>query len=314
LKGFIMTESDNSDLPDQTKEGLWLLQHPVLPLFRMVQFLFLTGQFDRVEQIVEQFIEPIETSIAKYDDPAALLTPYLPVMEGIETLKKKEGQAIPFIVDEQNNPVNRFTAMESWVGQQILTMELEKINSLLCGPCNCVLCCVGPDYGTTPDAAHQMEQEFFEIPLTGEEAALFDLPRIDNEQTRSVTANTEPPLQSAGRPFYEQGGPAIYNWQNGWTMILPRKSRCPQLEGRKHTCRIYPQRPAVCRRPQIFPYLIEKSDAAPGDNHGAADVVHVARNKLLAVWDCPYVREFKQEIAAYAEACRLEPVFMENKA
>jgi len=306
-----MSENNNTIHQDQTKEGLRLLQHPILPLFRMVQFLFLTGPFDRVEQIVEQFIEPIETNTARYDDPAALLKPYLPVMEGIETLKIKEGQAVPFIVDEQNKPVNRFTAIESWVGQQILIRELEKINSLLCGPCECVLCCVGPDYGA-PDAGREMEQEFFEIPLTEEETALFDLPRRDDDQTRSVTANTEPPLQSAGRPFYEQG-PAIYNWQNGWTIILPRKSRCPQLDGQKHTCRIYRQRPAVCRRPQIFPYLIEKSVDAASANKGVADAVHVARNKLLAVWDCPYVREFKQEIAAYAEACRLEPVFMENK-
>jgi Fe-S-cluster containining protein len=307
-----MSENNNSSHQDQTREGLWLLKHPVLPLFRMVQFLFLTGPFDRVEQIVEQFIEPIETNTARYDDPIEFLKPYLPLMEGIETLKKQEGQAIPLIVDEQDKPINRFTAVESWVGQQILTMELEKINSLLCGPCDCVLCCVGPDYGTTLDAGPQMEQEFFEIPLTEEEATLFDLPRIDNDRTRSVTANTEPPLQSAGGPFYEQG-PAIYNWQNGWTMILPRTSRCPQLDGKKHTCRIYPQRPAVCRRPQIFPYLIEKSVAAASGDHGAANGVHVARNKLLAVWDCPYVREFKQEIAAYAEACKLEPVFMENK-
>jgi Fe-S-cluster containining protein len=307
-----MSDNNNTLLQDQTKEGLWFLQHPVLPLFRMVQFLFLTGPFDRVEQIVEQFIEPIETNTARYDDPAALLNPYLSVMAGIETLKEKEGQAIPLIVDEQDKPVNRFTAMESWVGQQILTMELEKINSLLCGPCGCVLCCVGPDYGTAADSGRQMEQEFFEIPLTEEETALFDLPRRDDDQTRSMTANTEPPLQSAGRPFYEQGT-AIYNWQNGWTMILPRKSRCPQLDGQKQTCRIYRRRPAVCRRPQIFPYLLEKNSAGTGGSHGGANGVQVARNKLLAIWDCPYVREFKQEIAAYAEACRLEPVFMENK-
>jgi len=306
-----MSENNNTIQSDQTKEGLRLLKHPVLPLFRMVQFLFLTGTFDRVEEIVEQLVEPIETNAATYDDPVAFLTPFLPVMEGIETLKKEEGQAIPLIVDEHDKPVNRFTAIESWMGQQILTMELEKINSLLCGPCDCVLCCVGPDYETASGAGRQMEQEFFEIPLIEAETALFELPRLDNEQTRSVTANSEPPLQSADRPFYEQG-PAIYNWQNGWTMILPRKSRCPQLDGQKHTCRIYQQRPAVCRRPQIFPYLLEKSNADANGNQANA-AVHVARNKLLAVWDCPYVREFKQEIAAYAEACRLEPVFMENK-
>ena len=191
-------------------------------------------------------------------------------------------------------------------------MELEKINSLLCGPCMCVLCCVGPDYGVAADAGRVMRQDFFEIPLTAKETALFELPKMDNEGTRARTSNTEPPLQVNGRPFYEQG-PAIYNWQNGWSMVLPPHSVCPKLDGQRRCCCIYPQRPRVCRRPQLFPYLIQKSAARSNGNTRGPAFVYITRHKLLAVWDCPFVRNFKKEIAAYAAACKLEPVFMENK-
>jgi Fe-S-cluster containining protein len=313
LKGRMTSNQGQMTKDDQTREGLRLLHHPVLPLFRIVQFIYLTGPFDRVEQVIAQFTEPVETKTATYEDPAAILAPYLPIMKGIEPLKNTEGHAVPLIVDEQDKPVNRFSAMESWIGQQILEMELEKINSLLCGPNACVLCCVGPDYGLAGDAGRQMTQDFFEIPLAAEETALFELPKRESAETRGRTANMEPVLQVDGRPFYEQG-PAIYHWRNGWTMILPARWACPQLDDQRRTCRIYPRRPAVCRRPQIFAYLIEKSAAQGRDNRPQEpDPVYVTRHKLLAVWDCPYVRGFKEEIAAYAAACGLEPVFMENK-
>ena len=307
-----MIENNIPTRNDPTRQGLWLLQHPVLPLFRMVQFIYLSGPFGRVEQVLAQFTEPVETKTARYEDPASILAPYLPLMKEIESLKNTESQAMPLIVDEQNETVNRFTAMESWIGQKILELELERINSLLCGPCSCVLCCVGPDFGLAADVDRVMTQDFFEIPLTAEETALFNLPKLESDETRGRTANTEPPLQVNGRPFYEQG-PAIYYWQNGWTMILPTRSHCPQLDGQRQLCRIYPRRPGVCRRPQIFPYLIEKNTAHTADMRKELVSVYVTRHKLLAVWDCPYVRKFKEQIAAFAAVCRLEPVFMENK-
>jgi hypothetical protein len=39
----------------------------------------------------------------------------------------------------------------------------------------------------------------------------------------------------------------------------------------------------------------------------------IVRKKLLAVWDCPYVKQFQDEISRYAEICELEPLFKENK-
>jgi Fe-S-cluster containining protein len=296
---------------DHTREALWRLEHPVLPLFRIIQFVYLTGPFARVEEIFDELSEPIETNTARYEDPPAFLEPYLPIMKQIEQFKnpdKEKARTMPMLVDREGKPANRFSVMESWVGQQLLVKELDGINSMLCWPYACVLCCVGPDYGGDgPGSEKRMNQDFFEIPLTRRETALFDLPKIDTEQTRSCSANSEPSLQVEGRPFF-QGPAAIYNWQGGWTMILPRRSSCPQLDGRRRLCRVYEQRPAVCRKPPIFPYLLEKKQQ---DGKAA---VHVVQNKLLAVWDCPYVQKFKEEIAGYAEVCGLEPVFMENKS
>jgi hypothetical protein len=39
----------------------------------------------------------------------------------------------------------------------------------------------------------------------------------------------------------------------------------------------------------------------------------MARNKVLAVWYCPYVRKFQHEIGMYAEMSGLEPVFKKSK-
>jgi Fe-S-cluster containining protein len=309
-----MPPSPTSPPQDRTGEALWMLHHPVLPLFRIIQFLFLTGPFTAVEEILRELSEPIETNTARYEDPQAFLQPYLPIMKGVERLKDQAGKdsAPVAVVDHQGKPVNRFSAMEAWVGQQLLEAELEKINSLLCGPCSCVLCCVGPDYSSGPDRAREMRQDFFEIPLEPQEIALFDVERVDTEQTRDHTPHSEPMLQVDGRPFFE-GDPTLYNWATGWSMILTRESHCPHLETQQGGCRIYPRRPAVCRKPQIFPYLLEQADRAADRQEEADKLVYVEQDKILAVWDCPYVKQYKQKIIFYAEVCGLEPVFMENK-
>jgi hypothetical protein len=60
--------------------------------------------------------------------------------------------------------------------------------------------------------------------------------------------------------------------------------------------------------PQIFPYLLERAAIDKGGME-----TYILRNKILAVWDCPYVKEYKEEIATYAELCGLEPLFRQNK-
>lgn len=298
---------------DNDRDGIWMLKQPILPIVHMVQFLYLTGPFRNVAPILDELCEPIKTETATYENPAELLRPYLPVMENFEVLKNKQHRlrrSFPAIVDEELRPLSRIAAVQLWISQQILTMELERINSLLCESCNCVICCVGPDRGLTPGPAKNMKQHFFEIPLTDKEIDLFDLPRIDNAQSRQRSANSEPPLTRDNKPFYETR-PGLYHWRNGWSLILPRHAACLHLDEEKGACRIYPQRPEVCRRPQIFPYALEKQTGRR--ESGAEQDFFVAKEKLLAVWDCPYVRARKEEVAAYAEMCGLEPVFMENK-
>jgi len=286
----------------QFQAGLDRLAQPILPLVRLVQLLFLTGPFTSVSELVKELNEPIDT-VVHYEEPIQSLAPYLDLIEEFQRLK--EPAPLPYtIIDAASLPLSALEAVELCVAHQIVTRELEIITSLLCGPCGCSLCCIGP----SPD----LRQLFFEIPLTPAEAALFVLPSIDSAASRRVQADSEPPLVVDGRVFHDQG-PALYHWRNGWSMILPRNTSCPHLQNNQ-ACAIYPQRPQVCRRPQIFPYLIDR--LPEGDNVGSPDDIPAFRQqgKILAIWDCPYVKRFQGEIAAYAELCELEPVFKENKA
>lgn len=295
--------------PDAPDDGQWLLAHPILPLVRIVRFLYLTGPFDTVAEVLTELTEPIETNTGIYQEPASLLTPYLPIMAIFEAEKAGRGSPDAIILNEQREPMEGFAALDHWVAQQILTVELERLNSILCRPCGCVLCCEGPvvaaDGGET-------RQHFFEIPLNDTETKLFELPVLDTEESRSLTALDDPGLSVDGRPFYE-GEPALYKWRTGWSMILPRARACPHLDRRRFSCAIYPQRPEVCRRPQVFPYALERAPELDEEREGRLLPAYYSRGKLLAVWDCPYVKRFKEEIAQYAELCELEPVFMENK-
>ncbi|MBU0910052.1 MAG: YkgJ family cysteine cluster protein [Proteobacteria bacterium] len=284
--------------------GIARLANPVLPLARLAGMLYLTGPFATLEDLLAELNEPVETAGISYEQPAALLRPYLDAMRPFERLKHPQ-QPSRLIVDANLQPAEQFTALDSWITQNILTQELEKINSLLCGPCGCTLCCTGP--------STEQEQEFFEIPLTGSETDHFDLPRQDDEKTRAAAPDDEPPLVVNGAPFYANPA-ALYGWRKGWSMILPCRSRCPNLDADSGGCRIYPDRPDVCRRPQIFPYMLEQEPALDMEYEGRTLPAFVIRAKILAIWDCPYVQQFQDEIVRYAELCGLEPIFKQNKA
>ena len=153
-----------------------------------------------------------------------------------------------------------------------------------------------------------MKQEFFEIPLQEEETTLFARqPWHNTPDTRSHSALDENSLLIDGLPFYQKvnqtGSPELFHWQNGWSMILPQESSCPALE-QNGRCTVYDQRPQVCRRPQIFSYIIEPLEQGKK---------YMFRNSLLAVNDCPYVQFLKDEINAYAAACELELLVRANK-
>ena len=277
--------------------GRELLQRPLLPLAAMVRFLYLTGDFAAPSEVIEQLPADIETNDAVYADAVADLRPYAPLFAPLVEVKEGRPPAAR-IVDTSGQPVDALTAAAALVDQQVLTRELERINSLLCAPCACTLCCVGPEA--------TMQQAYFEIPLAGAEPDRFAVARIDTPASRTHRADDEEALPVDGRPFYEQGEPVLVHWRHGWSLILPRASGCPNLaaDGR---CRIYPDRPEVCWRPQIFPYVLEPfaDEAGPGWR---------IRRSLLAVLDCPYVRLLQDEIAGFAAASELDLVFRRNKA
>lgn len=274
-------------------QGLALLRQPLLPLASMVQFIYLTGAFPTVEEVIDQLPGEIETGFALYRRPADLLLPHADLFRPLEQVKAGQGMTVA-VVDGAGKLLDGLGAASALVFQGLLARELERINSLLCAPCGCTLCCVGPD--------DSMRQHYFEIPLAEDEVERFDLTRIDSPASRAGRAEDEEALPVDGRPFYEAGRPLMIRWQPGWSLILPRQERCPQLEdpGR---CRIYADRPRVCRRPQIFPYVLEELES----------VQYRRRDSVLAVLDCPYVQALREEIAAFAAASELEMVFRQNK-
>lgn len=267
-----------------------------MPLVSMLQFLYLTGPFATVAEVIAELPEPIATDRAVYEAPRALLTVYLDALAGLEQIRQGEPPHAT-VVDEAGRPVDPMTAGTALLGQQVLTAELERINSLLCEPCGCTLCCVGP--------AADMIQEFFEIPLTEGELALFPVARHDSEASRGRRAADEDELTVDGMVFYRLAGPRLVHWASGWSLILPRHSRCPGLES-TGDCRVYATRPQVCRRPQLFPYLVEPM----AEGQGTCRI----RNSLLGITDCPYVRALRDEIAEYAAASGLNLILTRNKA
>jgi Fe-S-cluster containining protein len=260
--------------------------------------------------------KPVVLEGLHYENPQDALLPYESLLREFEVLKgeKKLATSLPFIVNEKQVPLARRHSLECWISQQILSWELEEINSTLCGPCGCVLCCTGPnsEFDALSGFKGKMKQEYFEIPLADNEADLFVVPRVDTEESRAHTAQSSSPLQVNHVAFYEQGM-ALYHWQNGWSLILPTGAACPQLAKDTKRCVVYAKRPAVCRKPQIFPYLLEKTNDMAKRNDGMNIPVYMARNKVLAVWDCPYVRELQDEIGVYAEMSGLEPIFKRSK-
>lgn len=281
------------------------LRTPILPLVRLVQLLYLACPFSSIESILNDLVEPIETNAVTYENPAELLRPYLDILKEFEALKAPPAPPDRLIVKSRREEVAFFEALELWVSHQVLTRELEEINSLLCGPCKCTLCCIGP--------SHALLQDFFEIPLSPSEMALFTVHRVDTAESRQSTANAEPALIRDGLPFYQTSS-SLYHWRTGWSLILPRHSICPNLDKGQGICRIYSDRPEVCRRPQIFSYMLERRPDLDRQVDGRILPAFCRQRKLLAIWDCPYVRELKDAIAGYAEMCELEPVFKENKA
>lgn len=296
--------------------GLSLLDKPVLPLVNMVQFMYLKGPFVSIEEVISRLTKPVELAGIEYDRPQTILKPYVSFLREFEVLKgrKRVSGTMPFIINEKQEPVAKHRALEIWLKQQIVDQELELINSSLCGPCGCVLCCTGPNSRFDAAAGYKgtMKQKFFEIPLAEKEIELFPVSRVDSQKSREMSPMDDPPLYIDRVPFYDREA-ALYNWRNGWSLIMPEGSVCPNLATPSGRCEIYQKRPAVCRKPQIFAYVLEKTADTAKRSDGAVLPVYLIRNKVLAVWDCPYVRRFQDKIGVYAEMSGLEPVFKKSK-
>ena len=298
------------------EQGLSRLKRPVMPLVNMVQFLYLTGPFAKIEEVLSRLTKTVELEGVEYKDPQQMLRPYEIFLREFEVIKgtKRLSASLPFIVSEKQEPVAKRQALELWIKQQILSRELEVINSMLCEPCGCVLCCTGPNSEFDEAAGYKgkMKQKFFEIPLEDSEIDLFPVNRVDTAESRTMTAQSDPSLQIMQSPFYNHEM-ALYHWEKGWSLILPAGSVCPHLSLDTRKCLVYAKRPAVCRKPQIFAYVLEKTSDVAKRSDNTLIPVYMARNMVLAIWDCPYVRKFQDSIGAYAEMSGLEPVFKKSK-
>ncbi len=298
-----------SDAPSSAswQRGLELLHKPAWPLCNMAVLLYLTGPYDRFHQLIEDLPEELEVASITYQAPAKILTNFLKFLKIFETLKhpksenencEKKGASPPqhtsdIVILSGDQPADPFDAATARAKHNIIDTELESINSLLCSPCRCTLCCTGPE----ADAVH----DFFEIPLSAEETGLFHLSIIDSQESRQTNPYAENPLKVDKKPFYSLN-PAIYHWESGWSMILTRGSKCPALSN-EGACDIYQSRPAVCRKPQIFSGILERSSGN----------IYRLENRLIAVNDCPYVRALKDDIAQYTSLSEADLIFRENK-
>lgn len=285
--------------------GVTMLAQPVLPLVRLAGMLFLTGPFQTMAEVVAELLAEVETNNLVYPSPQTTLAPFLQAMAPYERLKIPQPPA-RIILSAQGEEVEPLAAIDSWVAQNVLQQELEAINSQLCGPCGCRLCCVGPQ----PD----MTQSFFEIPLQDREIASFPEPHINTNHSRATTSNAEDPLMVQGKRFYHISKPQLIHWQQGWSLILSTGTSCPNLDQASGGCTIYSHRPEVCRRPQIFPYALERLPSHDSEYEGRTLPAYRQRASILAIWDCPYVQQFQEEIDRYAQLCEMAIIFKENKA
>ncbi len=279
--------------------ALNMLQNPVWPLCRLTLMLYLTSPYSELKKIIFELPKKIELEDITYDTPVDILTPYLDELSYIEVVKNdnySRKKLIPKILSEDGQELDLLERVIYFIQQNIIDKELESINSYLCRPMNCTLCCIGPK----KDAL----QEFFEIPLLEKEIGLFALDVIEDDKSIYMTPYDEPPFLIEDKPFYFHP-PKIYRWSYGYSLILPKGTKCPNLDTQGR-CIIYKRRPVVCRKPQIFSKVIDRDIKVK-------DSFWQIRKSILAITDCPYVLATKDKIISYANKNELDCVFMQNK-
>lgn len=281
--------------------GLQRLRHPVRPLLSIVEFILHTGAFTSAQEVLEMLPETIETETALYNRARQHLQPYLPELEQFCNPQTEASDTLPLVLGPDGESLGFTETLAALLEQRVLEKELEQINSLLCGAHNCTLCCTGPDAS--------MRQQYFDIPLRNGEEALFAFAKPAQTGFSDTARQT---LETIAAGLNTSCNDAVLaRHLQGYSLVLPKHARCPALDSAGR-CSIYEKRPQVCRKPQIFPYLLEQEK-----EEGLADTgktVFRLRNTLLAVMDCPYVQELQDDIALYAAASELELIFRRNKA
>ncbi len=284
---------------DLAKSAINKLQNPIWPLCRLTLMLYLTSPYLEINQVLCELPDTIELDGIIYSEPKELLISYLNELSYIEVIKKHDSpkrDLLPKIISEEGKELDILETSIYFIQQNVLEKELESINSCLCKPMNCIICCTGPD--------DKASQEFFEIPLLENELELFDVEIKETPDSIATTPYDEPYLFVSGKPFY-LNPITIYRWSYGYSLILPRGSRCPNLDTQGR-CLIYEKRPQTCRKPQIFSKVIDKDIKDK-------DCFWQLRRAILAITDCPYVLALKDEITLYADKNDLDCIFMQNK-
>ena len=278
-----------------------MLQEPVWPLFQTVVLLALAGEYTPASGIISELPDPVELPAYNCANPAEKLRPYLDLLDRLARVLvtgRPDAGMEPFTITGNGRNLGLTEAVTEHTRQKVLERELEAVNSLLCKPWSCHICCTGPQ----ENARHR----FFEIPLGPDEIDLFAVPAVDSADTRSSSPYDTDDLHINGRPFYE-AGPAIFHWAGGWSLILPRGTECPNLMAGQG-CISYARRPETCKKPQIFAYVINMRN-----NETKTGTFDLAES-LLAVTDCPYVNALREKILDYAQANGLRLVLRANKA
>ena len=67
-------------------EILGLLKQPVLPLVNMVEFLYLTGPFKKINEVLNRLTKPVELEGVKFNKPQHVLKPYETVLQEFEVV------------------------------------------------------------------------------------------------------------------------------------------------------------------------------------------------------------------------------------
>jgi hypothetical protein len=132
-----------------------------------------------------------------YENAAAYLALHADLMQPLVALKAGE-PLLDQVVDSAGTAGGRHDRHRGPGGQRILTRELEQINSLLCGPCNCTLCCVGPE--------QRWPRPISRFRCNPAKSNTFSVERIDSPISRALRVDDEPSLQVGQPRFFRPSG------------------------------------------------------------------------------------------------------------